>query len=99
MRRKAATMPLPPSLYYFAAWTDSGCLCGCEHFHMTVASAVACTASSYAGAYVIAVEKGEYRELDPKEEAEFQEFMYGSPERKLEGKILIWPRPSPEPAD
>jgi hypothetical protein len=92
-------MPLPPPLYYFAAWTDSGCLCGCEHFHMTVASAVACTASSYAGAYVIAVEKGEYRQLDPKEEREFQELMYGSPERKLEAKIIAWPNLKPETTD
>ena len=92
-------MPSPPSLYYFAAWTDSGCLCGCDHFHMTVASAVACTASTCAGAYVVAVEKGEYRALDKKEEAEFQELMYGSPERKRECVILEWPEPNPEPID
>jgi len=66
---------------------------------MTVASAVACTLSAYAGAYVIAVEKGEYRELTAKEEAEFQELMYGSPERKREGVILAWPKPNPEPID
>jgi len=92
-------MPLPPPFYYFAAWTDSGCLCGCDHFHLTLASAVACTSSAYAGAYVIAVEKGEYRELTAKEEAEFQELMYGSPERKREGLILNWPKPNPELAD
>jgi hypothetical protein len=92
-------MPSPPSLYYFAAWTDSGCLCGCDHFHLTVASAVACTASTYAGAYVVAVEKGEYRELDKKEEAQFQDLMYGSPERKRECIILEWPEPNPEPID
>ena len=86
-------MPLPPPLYYFAAWTDSGCLCGCDHFHMTVASAVACTSYAMAGAYVIAVEKGEYRALDPKEEAEFQDLMYGLTDRKLEGKMLVWPKP------
>jgi len=92
-------MPSPPLLYYFAAWTDSGCLCGCDHFHLTLASAVACSAIGYAGAYVIAVEKGEYRELSPKEETEFQELMYGSPERKREGAVLPWPKPNPEPAD
>jgi hypothetical protein len=90
-------MPLPPPLYYFAAWTDSGCLCGCDHFHLTLASAVACTVSGYAGAYVIAVEKGEYRQLTAKEETEFQDLMYGSPERRREGLILDWP--NPEPAD
>jgi len=66
---------------------------------LTLASAVACSAIGYAGAYVIAVEKGEYRELSPKEETEFQELMYGSPERKREGAVLPWPKPNPEPAD
>jgi len=52
-----------------------------------------------AGAYVIAVEKGEYRELEPKEEAEFQDLMY-SPERKRAGTVLDWPmKQSPEPID
>ena len=66
---------------------------------MTVASAVACSSSAYAGAYVIAVEKGEYRELSAKEEAEFRELMYGSPERKREGVILESPKPNPEPVN
>lgn len=92
-------MPSPPPLYYFAAWTDSGCLCGCVHFHLTLASAVACSSIGYAGAYVIAVEKGEYRELSPKEEAESQELMYGSPERKRERVAPHWPKPNPELID
>jgi len=83
------------SLWYFAAWTDSGCLLGCDHQHFTMASAVACTASGCAGAFVIAVENGEYRELDPKEEAEFQDLMYGTPQRKREGVVLRWPKPEP----
>ena len=92
-------MPSPPPLYYFCAWTDSGCLCGCDHFHLTLAAAVACSSSAMAGAYVIAVEKGEYRELEPKEEAEFQDLMY-SPERKRAGTVLDWPmKQSPEPID
>jgi hypothetical protein len=92
-------MPSPPPFYYFCAWTDSGCLCGCDHFYRTVASAVACTLSAYAGSYVIAVEKGEYRQLNAKEEVEFQGLMYGSPDRKTEGVILEWPKPNPEPVD
>ena len=28
--------------YYVAAWTDSDCLCCCEHEHQNVACAVAC---------------------------------------------------------
>ena len=92
-------MPSAPRLYYFCAWTDSGCLLGCDHFHMTVASAVACTSSACAGAYVVAVEKGEYRELNAKEEAEFQQLMYGYPDRKRECVMLEWPKPNPEPID
>ena len=52
-----------------------------------------------AGAYVIAVEKGEYRQLGAKEEVEFQELMYGSPEGKREGVILPWPKSDPEPVN
>jgi hypothetical protein len=70
-------------LYYFAAWTDSGCLCGCDHFHMSVASAVACTRSACAGGYVIAVENERYRKLNRKEEKIFQFAMYG------EDKIVL----------
>ena len=92
-------MPSPPPLYYFCAWTDSHCLCGCDHFHLTIASAVACSSSTMAGAYVIAVEKGEYRALDKREETEFQELMYGDPERKRQGVILEWPKANLEPAD
>ncbi len=64
------------SLYYFAAWTDSGCLLGCAQQHVTVISAVACVAS--AGGYVVAVDDGQLRELSPKEEIEFQFAMYGT---------------------
>jgi hypothetical protein len=63
------------SLYYFAAWTDSQCLIGCDHQHETIISAVACCTT--AGAYVIAVENGELRELNEKEELEYQHAMYG----------------------
>lgn len=94
-------MPSPPSspaLYYFGAWTDSECLCGCLHFHLTVASAVACVSSAHCGSYVIAVEKGEYRELNTTEGAEFQKLMYEHPERKR-ADILHWPKPNPEPVD
>src|SRR5207248_819184 len=59
-----------PSLYYFAAWTDSGCLLGCDHQHQTVMSATSCIAC--AGGYVVAVENGELRALEDEEEAEFQ---------------------------
>jgi hypothetical protein len=85
-------MPSRPPLFYFCAWTDSGCLCGCDHFHLTVASAVACTSSACAGGYVIAVEKGEYRALNQREEAEFQQLMYEYSQRKKERVVLEWPK-------
>ncbi|HYL12144.1 MAG TPA: hypothetical protein VEV41_03865, partial [Terriglobales bacterium] len=62
-------------IYYFAAWTDSNCLLGCDHHHETVISAVACCV--LAGSYVIAVENGDLRALNDQEEAEFQYAMYG----------------------
>jgi hypothetical protein len=64
------------SIFYFAAWTDSGCLLGCDHQHQTVTSAVPCI--SCAGGYVIAVEKGVLRAMNDAEEAEFQHAMYGT---------------------
>jgi hypothetical protein len=62
--------------YYFAAWTDSECLFGCEHCHSTVLSAVACTTPD-AGGYVVAVENGKLRALNEAEEVEFQRYKYG----------------------
>jgi len=64
------------SIYYFSAWTDSGCLMGCEHEHLTVTSAVACI--SCAGGYVLALEKGVQRTLNDAEQAEFHTAMFGS---------------------
>jgi hypothetical protein len=58
------------SIYYFAAWTDCGCLLGCSHEHGTVGEAVACF--SCAGGYVVAVENGVLRALTTKEESQFQ---------------------------
>lgn len=65
------------SIYYFAAWTDSGFLLGCYHQHNTIASATACI--SAAGGYVIADENGVMRALSGKEEAAFQCVMWGAP--------------------
>jgi hypothetical protein len=62
-----------PHLYYFAAWTDSGCLLGCQHKHQTVISAANCIAE--AGGYVVAVEKGRLRALsEPEEELFWQAY-------------------------
>jgi hypothetical protein len=73
------------SLYYFAAWTDSGCFLGCDHQHMSVLSALACIAT--AGGYVVAVQDGQLRELNPKEETEFQFAMYGTGVQK--GRLRV----------
>lgn len=78
-------------LYYFAAWTDSGCLCGCAHEHATVISAVACI--SCAGGYVIAVENKEYRQLTEKEEKVFQLAMYGEDQIVSERGVQLWLKP------
>jgi hypothetical protein len=55
--------------FYFAAWTDSGCLLGCSHQHREVSEAVACI--SCAGGYVVAVEDGVLRALTAEEEEKF----------------------------
>jgi hypothetical protein len=65
------------SIYYFAAWTDSGFLLGCDHEHATVPEAVACI--SCAGGYVIAMENRVLRALTDDEEAEFQRTPRNSP--------------------
>jgi hypothetical protein len=65
-------------MHYFAAWTDSGLLHGCDHEHATVISAAACIAN--AGAYVIAVEDGVLRELNDAEEKKLQHALDGGVE-------------------
>lgn len=65
-------------LFYSAAWTDSGRLSGCDHQHLTVVAAVVCGQSACAGAYVVAVEDGAHRELNERENREFELAMYGT---------------------
>ena len=50
---------------------------------------------------MVAVEKGEYRELNGKEEKDFQFYMYGwgKPETKREFTLLPWPNPDPKTTD
>lgn len=68
------------SIYYFAAWTDSGFLLGCDHEHQTVTETVDCISSiSNAGSYVVAVENNVLRALTDDEEAEFQRAPRKSP--------------------
>ena len=58
------------SIYYSAAWTDSGCLFGCGHEHETLMEAALCIPC--AGGYLVAIENGVMRSLSTEEEAEFQ---------------------------
>jgi hypothetical protein len=58
------------SIYYSAAWTDSGFLLGCSHEHETIMEAASCIPC--AGGYVVAVEDGAMRSLAAEEEYEFQ---------------------------
>ena len=81
-----------PSLYYFAAHTDSGCVVACAHKHSTVIAAVACITG--AGGYVIAVDDGELRELNRKEEAVFQFAMYSGGKVTLERLARLWHKPA-----
>jgi hypothetical protein len=80
------------SLHYFAAYTDSGCLCGCNHEHATVISAVACI--SAAGGFVVAVEDRQHRELNGSEEKEFQLAMYHG-EIFVRRTVRLWLKPAP----
>ena len=67
---------ISPRLHYFAAWTDSGFLLGCDHLHGSVISAANCI--SEAGGYVVAVQSGRLRALNDEEEKLFQMAMYGA---------------------
>ena len=70
-------------MYYFAAWTESGCLLGCDHEHHTIASASACM--SKPGSYVVAIENGRLRALNDAEEAEFQRAVHGDVTEEVKG--------------
>src|SRR5208283_1707362 len=62
------------SMFYSAAWTDSGFLLGCSHEHETIVGADCCIPC--AGGYVVGVENGVMRSLTAEEEAEFQRAHY-----------------------
>lgn len=61
------------SIYYSAAWTDSGFFLGCSHEHETIGEADSCIPR--AGGYLVAVENGVIRSLTA-EESEFQRVHY-----------------------
>jgi hypothetical protein len=51
------------NIHYEAAWTDSWCDCRCMHTHQTLSDAAKCGLPRAAGWYVLAVERGEPRQL------------------------------------
>lgn len=80
--------------YYEAVFTDSGtCMIGCGHKHQNIVTAAACI--SQPGGYVVAVNsRGQFRELNPEEEAEFQRAMVGEgkrPDSKHPARITAHP--------
>jgi hypothetical protein len=62
------------SMYYSAAWTESGCFISCSHEHETIVEADSCIPC--AGGYVVGVEDGVIRSLTAEEEGEFQRVHY-----------------------
>jgi hypothetical protein len=58
------------SIYYSAAWTNSGCLLGCSHEHETIVEAASCIPC--AEGYVVGIENGVMRSLSTEEESDFQ---------------------------
>src|ERR1035437_9088178 len=62
------------SIYYSAAWTDSGFFLGCTHEHETIVEADSCIPC--AGGYVVGVENGVMRPLTAEEEAKFHRVPY-----------------------
>ena len=53
------------SIYYSAAWTDSGWLLGCGHDHETIIEAASCIPC--AEGYVVCIENGVMRSLKTEE--------------------------------
>jgi hypothetical protein len=82
------------SIFYYAAHDDSGSIFPCGDRHATVISAVACI--SWAGGFVRAVENGQDREFNEKEQGEFELAKAGGTTEtrpvKLRFALLDWPQ-------
>jgi hypothetical protein len=68
------------SIYYSAAWIDSGCLLACGHEHETLMEAASCIPC--AGGYVVGIENGVMCSLSTEEETEFQSDIRNHPSSK-----------------
>jgi hypothetical protein len=63
-------------VHYEAAWTDSWVCCRCFHDHPTLIDAAKC-GMPQPGFYVVAVERGEPRELTADEDKVVDAFRFG----------------------
>jgi hypothetical protein len=70
------------NIHYEAAWTDSGCECRCMHAHQTLSDAARCGLPCAAGWYVLAVERGEPRQLTTAEDKVVNDLRVASWETK-----------------
>jgi hypothetical protein len=61
-------------IHYEAAWTDSWSHRRCMHKHLTLTEAAECALPTGAGWYVLAMERGEPRELLPAEDRVIDRF-------------------------
>jgi hypothetical protein len=64
-------------IHYEAGWTDSWCHRRCMHPHKTLLEAAKCGMPQGAGWYVLAVERGESRELMAAEDKIVDAFRFG----------------------
>jgi hypothetical protein len=69
--------PALNDIHYEAAWTESWSHRRCMHAHKTLLEAAECALPTGAGWYVLAVERGEPRELLPAEDSIVDRFRLG----------------------
>jgi hypothetical protein len=69
--------PALNDIHYEAAWTESWSHRRCMHSHKTLLEAAECALPTGAGWYVLAVERGEPRELLPAEDSIVDRFRLG----------------------
>jgi hypothetical protein len=71
------------STHYEAAWTDSQGGCRCMHKHKMLSDAARCGLPRPAGWYVLAVERGEPRQLTTAENKIVDDFRFASRKTKV----------------
>jgi hypothetical protein len=69
--------------HYEAVWTDSGGDCRCRHKHQMLSDAARCGLPRAAGWYVLAVVRGEPRQLTAAEDKIVNDFRFASRKTKV----------------